>query len=497
VTQDELIADARARLEMHFCPRCLDGDLRITVDPATIVCSAGCADVADDVYATGLRLTGDSVRPQREALLAVAVAASQKHPRSTAPASAATRTRIAMSSIQPRDVEWLWANRIPRGSVVSIDGLPASGKSSLATELVACVTTGRALYGDTPTAPRSAIWIGHEEGLATALRPRLDAARADASRVFVYADPPSFPGDYEWLADQIRETAAVIVVIDPIDGYLDFGERGDSHRNGDVRARLVGLGAVAERTGATIVMIRHWRKSGGTHALYRAAGSIAYSALARATVSVAVDPDDPYRRLAAWAKMSDAPEPTSIAFRLGAHRRVEWIGDDPRSATALMAAADSAVSARRHGPEAATATDAAEEFLTGYFAERGEVPEKELLAAGLAAGHSGRRLRAARERLGIKSRRVNRVGGKRGEGEWIWFPTAPRRTDDMLPATVTFKMPQASSQSVLNDGDANGAPNAAADAELAPSFKVQPFKAQHGAGHLEADPAPEGLEDAV
>lgn len=33
MTPEELIVDACARLELHFCPRCLDGNLTITVEP--------------------------------------------------------------------------------------------------------------------------------------------------------------------------------------------------------------------------------------------------------------------------------------------------------------------------------------------------------------------------------------------------------------------------------------------------------------------------------
>jgi putative DNA primase/helicase len=73
VTPNELIAEARARLELHFCPRCLDGDLTITVDPPLIACSIGCTNVADDIYKlAATMLTGDGLRPERDALCALA-----------------------------------------------------------------------------------------------------------------------------------------------------------------------------------------------------------------------------------------------------------------------------------------------------------------------------------------------------------------------------------------------------------------------------------------
>jgi hypothetical protein len=68
MTQDELVADARGRLELHNCPRCLDGNLTITVEPPAIACGAGCAGVADAVYTMATRLNGDRLQRQRDAL---------------------------------------------------------------------------------------------------------------------------------------------------------------------------------------------------------------------------------------------------------------------------------------------------------------------------------------------------------------------------------------------------------------------------------------------
>jgi hypothetical protein len=317
--------------------------------------------------------------------------------------------------------------------LVSLEGLPAAGKSTLATEIVACVTTGRALYGAAPTTPHGALWIGHEEGLATALRPRLNSAGADASRVFVYKDPPSFPSDYKWLTNEIRETGTAIVVIDPIDAYLDFGDRGDSHRNGDVRARLRDMSVVAEQTGATIIMVRHFRKSGGVHAVYRSAGSLAFSAQARAIISVVVDPVDPSRRVACWTKMSDAPEPSSLAWSIGTSRRVRWIGQDQRSAADLISAADDRAERRRGDDSIATATDRAETWLANYLAARGEAPAAEVLAAAAKDGVSERTLRRAQRRLGVRPRRES--DGQTGAGRWLWVaPDRKVATRDHLAA---------------------------------------------------------------
>jgi hypothetical protein len=370
---------------------------------------AGIAASVRVVTLMGLPAKGDvsdwiSLGGTKDQLLALA---KEPPPRPNGPA------RTSMDTIEARPVEWRWRDRLQAGAVASIEGLPGAGKSTFSTELVACVTAGRGFYGDSPSLPKSALWIGHEESLASALRPRLDAAGADPHRVFVYRDPPSFPSDYAWLAGEIRTTDAGLVVIDPIDAYLDFGETGDSHRNGDVRVRLRDLAVVAEGTGATILMVRHWKKTGGVHAVYRSAGSLAYSAMARAIISVLIDPDDPNRRIATWSKMSDAPPPPSLAWRVGAGRSVVWIGEDDRSAQALMDRSD------EHGERTPSALDRAVEWLRENLSG-GPVPSAELQRRAQDEERiSERTLKRARESLGVQKSRDGKTR--------TWYSSLPRK----------------------------------------------------------------------
>ena len=71
----------------------------------------------------------------------------------------------------------------------------------------------------------------------------------------------------------------------------------DSHNNADIRALLTPLAAMASKRKVAIVVVTHLNKSSQANALYRASGSLAFVAAARAVFSVVKDPDDPDRRL--------------------------------------------------------------------------------------------------------------------------------------------------------------------------------------------------------
>lgn len=87
-----------------------------------------------------------------------------------------------MADVVAEKVEWLWPGRIPRGKVTLLEGDPKCGKSTLALDLAARVSTGTAMPDGSPLVePEQVILMTAEDGLADTVRPRLDAARAETT----------------------------------------------------------------------------------------------------------------------------------------------------------------------------------------------------------------------------------------------------------------------------------------------------------------------------
>src|SRR5262249_55801931 len=119
-----------------------------------------------------------------------------------------------------------------------------------------------------------------------------------------------------------------LIVIDPISAYL--GDT-DSHVNAKVRALLSPLAEVASALGAAVLPT--------SAALYRASGSIAFVAAARAVWLFAKNPDDPMQRLMLPGKMNLAAEQTGMAYRVGTNQgvpTVDWGGPVSASADAVL-----------------------------------------------------------------------------------------------------------------------------------------------------------------
>ena len=57
---------------------------------------------------------------------------------------------VRLSTVEPLRVRWLWQGRVPLGRLTLLDGDPGLGKSTLALDLTARVSTGAAMPDGSP-----------------------------------------------------------------------------------------------------------------------------------------------------------------------------------------------------------------------------------------------------------------------------------------------------------------------------------------------------------
>lgn len=353
---------------------------------------------------------------------------------------------VRLSEVNPEPVEWLWPGRIPRGKLTVLDGAPKVGKSTLAFDLAARVTTGRSMPEEEEAGdPAAVVLLTAEDGLADTVRKRLDSAAADCSRVValesvpivnddgvrVGARPPVLPNDLDRLEAVVGEEGAALVVIDVLTAFLASDVK--SYSDQDVRRALMPLAKMAERTHAAVLVLRHPRKGGGT-ALEAGGGSIGITGAARSVLVAAVDPDDDRRRVLAVAACNLAAPVPALAFALAADvegdsARIMWHGPTSHSADDLTQPRDA---------EDRGARDEAEAFLADLLSD-GAVPANEAKQEAEAAGITNATLRRAKDRLGVRSRKVGRPG-EAGQ-QWCWALSAraevPEGAEGAQPCAVS------------------------------------------------------------
>jgi RecA-family ATPase len=194
-------------------------------------------------------------------------------------------------------VSWLWAGRIPLGVLSLLAGRPKLGKSTLAYELAAQLTTGE-LEGDLAATPGNVLVVTFEDLIAETVVPRLCAAGADLSRGRTIEalegdqrDLVSLPGDVPRIAEAAAEFDVRLLIVDPLMAALAGGT--DSHRDSQVRRVLAPLAKLAEERGLAVLTIMHLNKGQGADLIGRIGGSVAFTGAARSLLVFGADPQDP------------------------------------------------------------------------------------------------------------------------------------------------------------------------------------------------------------
>ena len=80
-------------------------------------------------------------------------------------------------------LRWLWPRRIPLGKLTLIAGDPGLGKSLVTIDIAARVSKGSGFPDGAPCEPGDVIILSAEDDAEDTIRPRLDAAGADVSRI--------------------------------------------------------------------------------------------------------------------------------------------------------------------------------------------------------------------------------------------------------------------------------------------------------------------------
>jgi len=299
---------------------------------------------------------------------------------------------IRMSDVETKEVSFLWNPYIPFGKLTILQGDSGNGKTYLAMYLCAACTNGIPLPHMEKMEPCNVIYQTAEDGLEDTIKPRLEEAGADLSRVLTINDYETDPLTLvdERIEKAIRQINAKLVIIDPIQAYL--GANVDMNRANEVRPLLRKIADVAARTDCAIVLIGHLNKASGQQSGYRNLGSIDFRAASRSVLVVGKSKDDPNIRVMAHDKSSLAPAGTSLAFVLGDEDGFRWIGDYDITADELLSGVEKKAPSKIHE---------AKDLILNMLADGKEVLSEDIDRVAIKRGISSRTVRDAKKELGI------------------------------------------------------------------------------------------------
>ncbi|HEU5340157.1 AAA family ATPase [Edaphobacter sp.] len=309
-------------------------------------------------------------------------------------------------------VNWLWNGWLAAGKLHLIGGQPGTGKTTIALDLAATVTTG-GRWPDGTRAQRGSvvIWSGEDDPSDT-LAPRLLAAGADMSRVHIVTGVREggdiYPFDPAHDTESLCRALAGIedlrlIVVDPLVSAV----AGDSHKNAEVRRGLQPLVDLAQATRCALLGITHFSKNtGGREPVERITGSLAFGALARVVLVTAkreAEEDTPATSFLARAKSNIGPDGGGYVYGIKQNELsnsgisasvILWGEALEGTARALLDDAE------RQDDEARDAVTFLRELLAG-----GPLPVKEVKRQAEGSGFAWRTVQRAMKSADVESRR--------------------------------------------------------------------------------------------
>lgn len=227
---------------------------------------------------------------------------------------------LSLAGREGEHTEWAIDRMVPLGVLTALAGRAGIAKSTVLALLAAYWTHG-GLPGDLRHKPVNVMFVSGEDDVDRQLVPRLKAAGADMSRMTALEvtldkgedeDIPTvldLSRDMEDLEAIIKETDTRILVVDPIVSFID----GNPDRVKEVRNALDPLAAMARRLNIAIIVVGHFRKSGGGPAGDMMSGSHAWRDIVRSLIIMARDPETD-ERITTVDKLNYGKEGLSWAY---------------------------------------------------------------------------------------------------------------------------------------------------------------------------------------
>lgn len=308
---------------------------------------------------------------------------------------------IKMSDVQSQEIEWLWYPFIPYGKLTIIQGDPGDGKTTLVLNIAAKLSNGIGIDEEMKVSdPVNIIYQTAEDGLADTVKPRLESADADCTKIIVIDESEkSLSMIDERLEEALIKTNARLLILDPIQAYLGGGM--DMNRANEARDMTRKLGLLAEKHKCAIVLIGHMNKAAGNKAAYRGMESIDFFAVARSVLLVGRVEGQENIRAMAQIKNNLAPFGHSKAFRLQ-DSSFEWMGDYEITADELLGG---------YAPKA-TKLEKAKQIIRELAKTNSLMESNEVCNLIMEQGISKRTIENAKKELKVDKKRI--------KDAWYW-----------------------------------------------------------------------------
>jgi hypothetical protein len=298
------------------------------------------------------------------------------------------------ATVKPRHTDWLWHPYFPAGELALLGAKGGVGKGQATASVVARLTTGILWPDGSEKAPAGhVLWAEAEDSINKTVVPRLIANRADLGRVTFFNEEDFAALD---LRRFVKEHDSRAIVLSPI---MSFLPKLKSHIDElAVGSELRKLRAAVDGTLCALIGIAHLNKKSDLDAIERLLGSVAFANFVRSVVLLASDKDQKDVRRWVHAKHNLSVRGDDLLFQ------TKHVGEDPRDQFVKVEwqipggdniDVDSFFDRKQRQTDQ---PQSAHEWIVSYLEGQGRSLAKDVMQAGIKAGHSDSALRNAQYR---------------------------------------------------------------------------------------------------
>lgn len=292
-------------------------------------------------------------------------------------------TRKRADTYEKRRIEWLWHPFIQKGAINLLTGGPGTGKSTIACDIAAALSTGRPLPGESDRQAKERgirkTWLFNaEDDPEDTIVWRLDNQRADRTKIWITSigRPISFDV-IPAIRRDIKAEGIDLLVVDPVQAWIPADT--DMHRANQMREWGNLFRGLCADLGVTVLWVRHRRKGDSDDAgsINSGLGSIDMSGIVRSEIGAVAT-----RKGSKIVRIKGSVGKTGLELAYGIEST-----NDPDNDHGALRWSGAIQEAPRDVPGRAKKPDATSSWLIGFLAD-GPRPKKDVLDAGEAQGYS-------------------------------------------------------------------------------------------------------------
>lgn len=318
---------------------------------------------------------------------------------------------IQMSTVERKEVEWVFRKVIPNQMCTMFSGDPGTGKSYLSL-FIAAFLSKKGI---------SSIFFSTEDSPEHVIKARLDTLGANQSLIYIYKKKISLNDTgINIMREFIITKKPGAFFIDPITAVLTDGT--DMHRANEVRKNLAELCELAYSHNCAGIMIRHNNKGAeGVKAIHRGQGSIDFTGAVRSEIAILFDPDDRNRRIVGHIKCNVGPldEPFTYVINDKEGVVVDYFPKDVARLKQIIDGEKIKIEKSDALEKLNTQEVEAKNVIIRTLMD-GPIRSEKLYSAAKAFGVSSKQLNNVIRQSGLVDRvRDSEAGKSRGAGGWL------------------------------------------------------------------------------